>query len=345
LKGQYLKKEASMVLRDMKKLGMVCFVIGLAVLVASLACPSARAQVQKPKGFPSKNMEYVIGWGAGGGSDVFGRLICIPVRRPLGVSLVVVNMPGGAAAAATEYVMNQPADGHTLFGITNDLDVNSLLGRSKYTPHKDMIPIIRAHVDVSAIVFGEKSPGKNWQELVAYGKKNPGKLTMGGIGALASDERWGKMVWEAAGVQISYVPYDDAGEMHAALLGGHINTMFEEPGVIMSMIEKGSMKPAIILTEKRVPKFADVPCAGEVGVVPPMMWRGVGVKKGTPNDVVKFLEAVFTQALKDEMVKHFEKSRLLDLYPGYMGSADFMKVWEQEYQVNEKSLKTMGLIK
>jgi len=331
--------------KTIKGLKMVCFVFGFTALIVAITCPSTRAQVQKPKGFPSKNMEYVIGWGAGGGSDVFGRLICIPARRPLGAPLVVVNMPGGAAAAATEYVMNQPADGHTLFGITNDLDVNYLLGRSKYTPHRDMIPIIRAHVDVSAIVLGEKSPGKNWQELVAYGKKNPGKLTMGGIGALASDERWGKMVWEAAGVQISYVPYDDAGEMHAALLGGHINTMFEEPGVIMSMIEKGSMKPAIILTEKRVSRFADGPCAGEVGVVPPMMWRGVAVKKGTPDDVVKYLEYVFREALKDDMVKHFEKSRLLDLYPGYMGSAEFMKVWEQEYQVNEKSLKQMGLIK
>ena len=124
-------------------------------------------------------------------------------------------------------------------------------------------------------------------------------------------------------MQVSYVPYDDAGEMHAALLGGHINTMFEEPGVIMGMIEKGSMKPAIILTEKRVSKFADVPCAGEVGVVPPMMWRGVAVKKGTPDDVVKYLEVVFTQALKDDMVKHFEKSRLLGSLPGIHGQRGF----------------------
>jgi putative tricarboxylic transport membrane protein len=290
-------------------------------------------------------MEYVVPWGAGGGSDVFGRLICIPARRTLGVPLVVINIPGGAGAAGTEYVMNQPADGYTLFGITNDLDVNYLLGRSKYTPHKDLTPIIRAHVDVSAIVVSEKSPGKNWQDLVAYGKKNPKKLTMGGIGALASDERWGKMVWEAAGVEISYVPYDDAGEMHAALLGGHINTMFEEPGVVMGMIEKGAMKPVMILTEKRVSKFSDVPSAGEVGVVPPMMWRGIAVKRGTPDDVVKYLEFVFTEALKDGMVKHFESSRLLDLYPGYLGSADFMKVWEQEYVANEKSLKQLGLIK
>jgi tripartite-type tricarboxylate transporter receptor subunit TctC len=290
-------------------------------------------------------MEYVIPWGAGGGSDVFGRLICMPVRRSLGVSLVVINLPGGAGVAGTDYVMNQPADGHTLFGITNDLDVNYLLGRSRYTPHKDLTPIIRAHVDVSAIVAGEKSPGKTWQELVDWGKKNPGKLTMGGIGALASDERWGKLVWEAAGVTVSYVPFDDAGEMHAALLGGHIHTIFEEPGVIMSMIEKGMMKPVIILTEKRVSKFPDVPCAGEVGAVPPMMWRGVAVKRGTPPEAVKYLEWVFTEALKNDMVKYFEKSRLLDLYPGYLGSDDLMKVWEQEYEVNEKSLKKLGLIK
>lgn len=320
-------------------------IVAVLVIFAFMISGEAFGEIPKPASFKAKTVEYVVPWGAGGGSDIFARLICMPARKELGVSLVVINMPGGAGAVGTEYVMKQPVENCTLFGITNDLDVNYLLGRSAYTPHKDMIPIIRAHVDVSSIMTGPKSPAQNWEGLVAYAKKNPKKLTMGGIGALASDERWGQMVWEAAGAEVTYVPFDDAGEMHAALLGGHINTIFEEPGVVISMVDKGMLKPAMILTEKRVSRFPDVPAAGEVGVVPPMMWRGVAVKKGTPPEIVEYLEKVFTKSMEADMYQSFEKSRLLNLYPGYLGSKDLMKVWEAEFDLNQKSLKKQGVIK
>lgn len=333
----YYKKEA--------KLSILWLIVGLLAFTLIIPASVVGGKIPKPKDFPSRSIEYVVPWGAGGGSDTFGRVINIKARREMGVSVVVINLPGGAGAVGTQYVMKQPADGYTLFGITNDLDVNYLLGRSKYTPHKDLTPIIRAHVDVSSIMAGKNSPAQTWQGLIDYAKKNPGKLTMGGIGALASDERWGQMVWEKAGVKVSYVPFDDAGEMHAALLGGHIDTIFEEPGVVIGMVEEKLIIPVMILTEKRLARFPDVPAAGEIGVVPPMMWRGIAVKRGTPPEIVKYLEQVFTKSLKSKMYKSFEKNRLLYLYPGYLGSEDLMKVWEKEFELNEKALKIQGLIK
>ena len=125
--------------------------------------------------------------------------------------------------------------------------------------------------------------------------------------------------------------FDDAGEMHAALLGGHIDTMFEEPGVVTGMVDEGLLKPVIILTEKRIAKFPDVLSAGEIGVVPPMMWRGIAVKRGTPPEIVKYLEKVFTKSLESDLYRSFEQGRLLYLYPGFLGSEDLMKVWENEF--------------
>ena len=145
--------------------------------------------------------------------------------------------------------------------------------------------------------------------------------------------------------QVDVVVIDDAGEMHAALLGGHIDTIFEEPGVVIGMVEEKLIIPVIILTAKRLSRFPDVPAAGEIGVVPPMMWRGIAVKRGTPPEIVKYLEQVFTKSLKSKMYKSFEKNRLLYLYPGYLGSEDLMKVWEKEFELNEKALKIQGLIK
>jgi len=329
-----------------KRVGIILITTSLIVFTMGTVIQAAQQEVPKPEGYPKRSIEYVVGWGAGGGSDTFARIICIPVRRKLKVPLVVVNMPGAASAIATNYVMRQPADGYTLFGITNEICMNPLLGRTKYIPHKDLTPIIRAHVDVSSIMVGKRSPVKTWQELVDYAKKNPGALSVGGTGAASFDELAAAVIWDSAGIKVEYIPFDSAGEMHAALLGGHIDAMYEEPGVVMSMVEEGSVWPVLMLTEKRVARFSNVPCAGELGYeVPPKLWRGIAVKGGTPMDIVKYLEYVFTEAMKTDVYQSFEERRMLNLYPGYLGSEDFKKAWEREYELYEKMMKKLGYIK
>lgn len=157
-----------------KKLGGILLALCLLVLAVGSLIQAAQEEVPKPEEYPKRSMEYVIGWGAGGGSDTFGRVICIPARRKLGVPIVVVNMSGASSAIATNYVMQQPADGYTLFGITNEICMNPLLDRTECIPHENLIPIMRAHVDIGSITIGKKSPVKTWQELVDYAKKNPG---------------------------------------------------------------------------------------------------------------------------------------------------------------------------
>ena len=328
-----------------KRLGVILLALSLLLLTVGSLIQAAQEEVAKPEGYPKRSIEYVVGWGAGGGSDTFGRLICIPARRKLGVPIAVVNMSGAASAIATNYVMKQPADGYTLFGITNEICMNPLLGRTKCIPHKDLTPIIRAHVDVASITVGKKSPVKTWQELVDYAKNNPGALSVGGTGAASFDELAAAAIWESAGIKVEYIPFDSAGEMHASLLGGHIDAIYEEPGVVMSMVEEGSVWPALMLTEKRLARFPDVPCAGELGYkVPPKLWRGIAVKGGTPADVVKYLEYVFTEARKTGLYKSFEERRLLNLYPGYQGTEDFKESWKEEYELYERMMKKLGYI-
>ena len=120
--------------------------IGFVVIGLLLSSPATNAEDK----FPSRNIEYVVGWGAGGGSDIFGRVITMPVRRYLKTSISVVNMPGAASAIAMEYIQKQPADGYTLLGLTSELVSNHMQGRTKYT-HRDFTPIIRAHVDIGMI--------------------------------------------------------------------------------------------------------------------------------------------------------------------------------------------------
>jgi putative tricarboxylic transport membrane protein len=295
--------------------------------------------------YPSRNIEYVIGWGAGGGSDTFGRIINIPVRRLLKTNVAVVNMPGAASAVAMEYVQQQPADGYTIFGCTSELVSNQLQGRTKYT-YKDFTPIIRAHVDVGTIQSVPNENFKNWNEFIAFANKSDRKIRLGGTGAASFDQIASYIVLDSAGIadKVTYIPFESAGEMHAALMGGHIDAIYEEPGVTLDLIEAGKMIALIVFTDKRLEKFPNVPAAGELGYeVPPMLWRGIMVKKGTPQEIVDLLEATYIKAMQNPIYKSFEQDRLLTLFPGFLNSKDFAKDLEREYKMYQKVVQKLGL--
>jgi putative tricarboxylic transport membrane protein len=325
---------------------------GPAAAPAPTAAPKAAAPAEPTKApapakvdFPTRAVQYVVGWGAGGGSDLFGRVITPPVKDKLGQPVNVTNMPGASSATATNYVMEQPADGYTVFGITSDIMANTVLKRTQYG-YTDLVPLIRAHVDPGMVQVGESSPFKTWDELVKHAKANPGKQTWGGTGAGSYDEVATAVIRQSAGIDVKYVPFESASEMHAALLGGHINAMYEEGGPALSLIEAKKAWPVLTFTDSRLEKFKDVPAAKELGYeVPPFQWRGAAVKKGTPDQIVKILEDAFTAALKSPEYVKFEQDRLLNLYPGFLGSSAFMKDLEREYPIYEAILQKMGLVK
>jgi len=313
------------------------------LLIMSCLVFSAFTAMAEDK-YPSRNIEFVVGWGAGGGSDIFSRIINIPVRGVLKTNIAIINMPGAASALSMEYVQKQPADGYTILQLTSELVSNQLQGRSKYT-HRDFTPIMRAHVDTGMFQASPKSPFKTWAAFLQFAKTGGRKIRLGGTGAAGFDEIASLVILDSAGIadKVTYVPFDSAGEMHAALLGGHLDAMYEEPGVTLDMIQTGKMIPLLVFTKERLKKFPDVPSAGELGyAIPPMIWRGVVVKKGTPQNIVDILEAAYKKAMDSDMYKAFEKQGLLDLVPGYLGSKDFAADLDREYEVYKKIIQKLA---
>jgi tripartite-type tricarboxylate transporter receptor subunit TctC len=320
-------------------------VFGIGLIVVLVGLHFSPAMTLAAEEYPSRTIEYVVGWGAGGGSDTFARIINIPVRRKLGQKIAVVNMPGASSSIAMQYIQQQPADGYTLFGCTSELSINQLQGLTTYT-FKDFTPIIRAHVDVGALQTAPGREYKTWKEIVDFAKGTERKIRLAGIGAASIDEIASVIVLDCEEIteKFTYIPFESAGKMHAALLGGHIDVMYEEPGVTIDLIDAGKMIPLIFFTEKRLERFPNVPCAGELGYeIPPMLWRGITVKKGTPQAIVDRLEEVYTKAMEHPMYKAFEESRLLTLFPGYLGSKDFETYLAREYQMYKKVVEKLGM--
>jgi len=309
------------------------YVLGMVIAGVLLAGP-----VMGQEKFPTKTIEVANMFGPGGGTDIFVRTLAIDARRILKAPIVVTNMTAGQGVGATKYVLDQPADGYTLLAFGPEQIFNAILCRIDY---KEFEGIIMCQQDQSMFfVNKEKGRFKTIQEVIQFAKTNPGKIKLGGTGAAGFDEVLVKQFNKRIGVEIVYVPYESASEAKAALVGGHIDVLHEEPGVIISLIDAGTILPIVVFTEERLKRFQNVPTGKEIGAdITLGRWRGLGAKKGTPRDRIKTLHDGFKKAMESDVYKTITHSQLLDLRPGYLGSEEFTRFWAEEEKVYSEILK------
>jgi putative tricarboxylic transport membrane protein len=287
--------------------------------------------------FPSKTIEVVNMFGPGGGTDIFVRTLAIDARRILKVPIVISNITAGQGVAATKFVLDQPADGYTLLAFGPEQIFNAILGRIDY---KEFVGVIMCQQDQGMFFVKKDSRFKTIQDVLKFAKENPGKIKIAGTGAGSFDEVLIKQFNKKAGIELIYVPYESASQAKASLLGGHIDLLYEEPGVIISLIDSGDIIPLIIFTEERVKRFPNIPTGRELGIdITFGRWRGLAVKKETPKDRIIILHDAFKKAMESDVYKTVTHSQLLDLRPGYLNSEDFTKFWEEQDRIYREVLK------
>ncbi len=295
--------------------------------------------------YPNRAITIIAGAGPGGGTDVFARAISIPMGGILKQSFIVQNMGGGSGSVGQSYVAKQPADGYTLLAISSDLFINSAYKRGD-TTYKDFTPVARVQYDQGVLWVRAESPFKTIQEVIADAKANPEKQKWGMTYAGAFDDTLLGLFVDSAGVKVNFVPYQSGSETLAAVLGGHVDVYYEEPASAWASYEAKKLRPLVVFTENRLPLFADVPTAKELGYdVTLGIIRGFYVKKGTPPEIVKTLEAAIQKAMADPVYKAVEHQTMLDMRPGFLNAADFAKFMETEYALYHKTLLKLGYIK
>lgn len=306
-------------------------VIGVFAALASFAsAPAAFAD-----DLSCKNIEWIVGWGAGGGSDSFARSIAPAVDEALGTSVTVINMPGAASIVAMEEVVRREADGCTLFSITPDQLANELNGLTDLS-YTNLAPVMRAHVDIGMLHASESGDLSDWQAVTERAETGE-PLIVGGTGAASFDEIVVDVVLKSAGVPYRYIPYESASDMHTDLIGGRLDLVYDEVSVMDALFKAEQVRPVLTLADKPLKDHPDVAAAGEVGVaVPPSLWRGVSVKAGTPQAAVAKLEAAFLQAANSETYQEFEEKKMLNLAPGLLGAEEFKALLEKEHGMYAK---------
>ena len=245
--------------------------------------------------YPNKPMRWIVPYAPGGGTDVIARPISIKLGEVLGQPIVYDNRGGGGGLIAGEFVAKSAPDGYTLLvGSGNTHTFPTLLfEKVPYDPVKDYQPITN-FVDVPNVLVAIPSFGpKTIQELVAYGKANPGKINWASSGNGAGGHLALVLFAHEAGIKVIHVPYKGAGPAVTALLGGESDLLFANTGVFMSHIKAGKLRPIGVSALTRLPLFPDVPTLDESGFAKfeSATYYGLMAPAATPKAIITRLHA------------------------------------------------------
>jgi tripartite-type tricarboxylate transporter receptor subunit TctC len=270
--------------------------------------PAAMAQE-----FPAKTITIVVPFSAGGGVDTIARLLAEKLRVTLKANIVVDNKAGGSGMIGAMAVVKSTPDGYTLLlGSAGETAINTFVYKNKmqYNPSKDLTPITLVTRVPNVLVVNPNLPVKKIEDLVALGKKNPGKLTYSTSGVGNPQHLNGELLEELAGIHMVHIPYKGAAGQLIDVVSGNVDMTFVSYTAARGFIKDGKVNAVAVTSAKRASFAPDVPSIAEYKPLAKYQlenWFGLFAPANTTDAVVQKLNAAVTQALKDpELAKKMQ---------------------------------------
>lgn len=304
----------------MKKNLKVGLLAGLAAFTVGLA-GCAENSDSAAENYPERNIEIIVGHGAGGGTDRFARAVASGIEKELDTNVAVVNQTGGAGVVAKGAVANAPSDGYTLSAISA-FPVTTAAGTN---PHglDTLQPLARFQHDTYAI-WATPERFSSIEEFIEEAESNPGSINVGGTYSLGMDEITTNLLMEESGLEFNYIPMDGDGEMHAGILGGHIDAMTDEIGPTLALAENNDIHPLVVLSDERLDAYPDVPTSVELGWdVTVANERGIMVRRDTDEEIKAILEQALENVYNSEEYQDYAETDYLHLREGWLDSENF----------------------
>lgn len=267
---------------------------------------STAAQAQAPA-YPAKAITFVVPFAAGSATDQLARALGQSITSDTKQPVVIDNKAGASGMIAAAAVAKAPADGYTVLITTNTTHAANehLYKKLSYDPVKDFAPLAGLGKGGQVLVVNAASPHKTVADLVAFAKKNPGKLSFGS--GSSSSRVAGEMLKQLAGLDILHVPYKSNPLAITDLLGGQIDLMITDTSTGVPQVKAGKLRALGYSTQKRSTQLPDVPTIDEAGVKGYDMgyWFAAYAPAGTPAPVVARLNELLTAATKSAAAKSF----------------------------------------
>ena len=280
-------------------------------LVAGTAALPVLPYLARAQTYPTRLVRIIVGFPAGGTTDIVGRLIGQWLSERLGQQFVVENRPGASANIATEAVAHAAPDGYTLLmlGAANTINA-TLFDKLNFDFVRDIAPVAGIINTPLVVEVNPSVPAMTLSEFIAYAKSNAGKINLATPGIGTPPHVAGELFKMMAGVDIVLVPYRGSGPMLTDLLGGQVQVAFDPLPASIEHIRAGKLRALAVTTVSRSEALPDIPSVSEyVPGFAASTWYGVGAPKNTPPEIIDKLNTEINGALADPRMK----SRLAEL--------------------------------
>jgi tripartite-type tricarboxylate transporter receptor subunit TctC len=269
-------------------------------LAAGAATLPAQSRIARAQTYPTRPVRIIVGYAAGGGTDIFARLIAQPLSDRLGQSFIIENRPGAGTNIATETVVRLPADGYTLLGVDSAAAVNATMyDKLNFNFIRDFVVIGMVRGPLIMAIH-PSVPANTIPEFIAYAKANPNKISMGSAGVGGPSQVSGELFQMATGVKMNHVPYRGAAPATSDLLGGQVQVLFSGPPAVIEHVRAGRLRALAVTTAARLDTLPAVPTMSDfVPEYEATLWYAVGLRDSTPMAIVQKLNEEINSALAD----------------------------------------------
>ncbi|HET9616006.1 MAG TPA: tripartite tricarboxylate transporter substrate binding protein [Pseudolabrys sp.] len=274
--------------------------VAAALAAVSMAWPAAAAD-----SYPSRTVKLIVPFGAGGPADVYARFLAKYLSDETKQSFVVEDRPGAGSVIGTDAVAKSTPDGYTLLVMSNTHTVNeTLLPKKPFVLMRDFVPVASINSSDLLMVVHPSVPAKSVKEFIDLAKKEPGKLNYASSGPGTPYHMAGELFKALSHTDIVHVPHKASGDARNSVVSGTVQMMFDAVPTMTALAKGGQVRALATTGEKRNPLTPDLPTVGEtVPGYEATIWLGVMAPKGTPKDVVDYLNKHINTVINNPEVK------------------------------------------
>jgi tripartite-type tricarboxylate transporter receptor subunit TctC len=278
---------------------LACLRIAALLLAALLALPAAA------QNYPNRTVRFIVPFGAGGPADVYARVLAKYLSEETKQSFIVEDRPGGGSLIGTEVVAKSAPDGYTLLVMSNTHTTNeSLIPQKPYKLMTDFVPVATVNYSDLVMVVHPSVKAKTVAEFIAYAKAHPGEWNYASSGPGTPYHMAGELFKAMAKVNVVHVPHKASGDARNSVLAGNVQMMFDAITTMLPLAQAGKVHALATTGVKRSELTPDLPTVGEtVPGYEATIWLGIMAPKGTPKEVVAFLNQAINKVIQKPEVK------------------------------------------
>ena len=299
----------------------------LSVLFATVTLTAvANLDVRAEDSYPNRSIRLVVGFGPGGATDTFARLLAGPLSKELGQTVFVENVAGASGYIAWQRVASSPPDGYTLMMAENALVIRPGFKdiEPQFDPSSEFTPVAFAATSPLAICVANAVPANSMKELVALSHTVPKKMTFASAGVTSVAQLVWDVVRDGAKIDALDVPYRGGGPAMADLIAGHVDLTVPSSQVAKPLVDTKQIKCLAVTGKSRSPAMPDVPTIDEAGIkhadVDLRFWFAIFGPKGMPDELTAKLQKAVQASLQNPELN--DRLKALDITPDYMPGAE-----------------------